>query len=67
MFFKEKYLPTGVFEKLKARFVAGGDGQDRSLYSELQLSSKTVSTTSVFLVAALEEGGSGRRLPRSIP
>jgi hypothetical protein len=52
-FFKEKYLPTGVFEKLKARFMAGGDGQDRSLYSESQLSSKTVSTTSVFLVAAL--------------
>jgi hypothetical protein len=52
MFIKEKYLPTGVCEKLKARFVAGGDGQDRSLYSESQLSSK-VSTTSVFLVAAL--------------
>jgi hypothetical protein len=53
MFFKEKYLPTGVFEKLKARFVAGGDCQDRLLYSESQLSSKTVSTTSVVLVAAL--------------
>jgi hypothetical protein len=53
MFFKEKYLPTGAFEKLKARFVAGGDGQDRTLYSKSQLSSKTVSTTSVFIVAAL--------------
>jgi hypothetical protein len=47
MFFKKKYLPTGVFEKLKPRFVAGGDGQEWSLYSESQPSSKTVSTTSV--------------------
>jgi hypothetical protein len=31
--------------------VAGGDGQDRSLYSESHLSSKIVPTTSVFLVA----------------
>jgi hypothetical protein len=53
MFFKEKYLPTGEFEKLKARFVAGGDMQDRSLYTESQLSSKTVSTSSVFLVATV--------------
>jgi hypothetical protein len=57
MVFKEKYLPTSVFEKLKARFVAGGDVQDRSLYSESQLSSKTESTTSVFSIAALAAKG----------
>jgi hypothetical protein len=53
MFFKEKFYPNGDFEKLKARFVAGGDGQDRSMYSENQISSQTVSTSSVFVIAAL--------------
>jgi len=51
MFFKEKYLSTGEFEKLKARLVAGGHMQDRSLYEDL--SSPTVSTTSMFIVAAI--------------
>ena len=32
MFLKEKYLPYGAFEKLKARLVAGGDQQDKELY-----------------------------------
>jgi hypothetical protein len=44
MFFKEK---------LKARFVAGSDGQDRSMYCENQITSQTVSTLSVFIIAAL--------------
>jgi hypothetical protein len=34
MFLKEKHLSTGAFEKLEARFVAGRDGQDRTLYSK---------------------------------
>jgi len=42
---------TGAFEKLKARLVAGGHMQDRSLYDDV--SSPTVTTTSVMIVAAL--------------
>ena len=40
MFLKEKYLPTGVFEKLKARLVAGGNQQDKNLYDDLPLLSR---------------------------
>ena len=43
MFLKEKFLPTGQFEKLKARLVAGGDQQDKTLYEDL--SSPTVSSS----------------------
>ena len=32
MFLKEKFLSTGYYDKLKSRFVAGGNTQDRSLY-----------------------------------
>ena len=56
MFLKEKYLPTGVFDKLKARLVAGGNQQDKDLYDDL--SSPTVSTCAVmtvFSIAAHEE------------
>ena len=56
MFLKEKYLPTGAFEKLKARLVAGGNQQDRDLYDDL--SSPTVSTSvvmTVFAIAAYEK------------
>jgi hypothetical protein len=53
MFFKEKFHPNGDFDKLKARFVAGGDGQDRSVYSESEITSQTVSTSSVFIIAAI--------------
>ena len=52
---KEKYLPTCVFEKLKARLVAGGNQQDKELYDDL--SSPTVSTCAVmtvFSIAAYE-------------
>jgi hypothetical protein len=35
MFLKEKYLPTGQFEKLKARLVPGGNQQDKDLYEDL--------------------------------
>ena len=55
MFLKEKYLPTGKFEKLKARLVAGGNQQDKNLYDDI--SSPTVSTSAVmtvFAVAAFE-------------
>lgn len=51
MFIKEKYLPTGEFEKLKARLVAGGDMQDMTLYDHL--SSPTVATSTVFTVLTI--------------
>jgi hypothetical protein len=51
MFLKEKFLSCGDFEKLKARLVAGGNQQDRTLYEDL--SAPTVSTSSVFAVAAI--------------
>ena len=56
MFLKEKFLASGEFEKLKARLVAGGDQQDKSLYDDL--SAPTVGTSSVFtlLCIAAHEG-----------
>jgi hypothetical protein len=51
MFLKDKWLPSGVFEKFKARLVAGGDQQDKSLYDDL--SSPTAASSSVFAVAAI--------------
>jgi hypothetical protein len=56
MFLKEKFKASGLFDKLKARLVAGGDQQDRSLYDDI--SSSTVSITTILLIiifiAALE-------------
>ena len=51
MFMKDKFTPSGQFEKYKARLVAGGDQQDKRLYENL--SSPTASTTSLFTVAAI--------------
>jgi hypothetical protein len=51
MFLKEKYLSSGDFDKLKARLVAGGNEQDKSLYDDI--SSPTVSLPSVFMVAGI--------------
>ena len=51
MFLKEKYLPNGEFEKVKARFVAGGNYQDRDGYDDL--SSPTARLSSVFAVVAI--------------
>ena len=34
MFLKEKFKPSGAFDKLKSRLVAGGHHQDRSLYRD---------------------------------
>jgi len=49
LFLKEKYNAAGDFEKLKARMVAGGHMQERTVNE--QTSSATVSTSSVFMVA----------------
>ena len=51
MFLKQKNNPDGSFLKLKARLVAGGDQQDKSLYEDL--SSTTVSTSAVFTLLAI--------------
>ena len=51
MFLKEKFFADGSFEKLKARLVAGGHEQDRLAYDNL--ASPTVSTTSLFTIAAI--------------
>ena len=51
IFLKEKFLPDGSLDKLKARLVAGGHMQDRSLWPDL--SSPTASTTAIFTIAAL--------------
>jgi hypothetical protein len=51
LFFKEKFNSIGEFEKLKARLVAGGHMQDKSLYEDI--SSPTVSTAATFITAAI--------------
>ena len=53
MFLKEKFSSTGEFEKLKARLVAGGHMQDKSIYEENDISSPTVSTSAAFMVATI--------------
>ena len=51
MFLKDKYLASGAFEKFKARLVAGGDQQDKSLYEDL--AAPTALTCYVLTVAAV--------------
>ena len=51
MFLKNKYFADGKYEEIKARLVAGGNLQDRSIYCNG--GSPTAATTSVLTVAAL--------------
>lgn len=53
LFLKPKYFPNGDFEKLKGRFVGGGNLQDRSLYSKNDTSSPTVELTTIMMITAL--------------
>lgn len=53
MFLKEKRHPNGDFDVLKARLVANGSQQDKSLYETSSVSSPTVSCTAVFIGAGL--------------
>ena len=54
LFLKEKYSALGEFVKLKARLVADGSQQDRSVYAK-DASSPTVATQTVFMVAAIAQ------------
>ena len=49
LFVKPKYKPSGVFDKLKSRLVAGGGHRQEKVYSQ-KTSSPTVSTTCLFIV-----------------
>ena len=51
MFLKEKFNAEGQFEKLKSRLVAGGHRQDKEVFESV--SSSTVSTSSVLMIAAI--------------
>jgi hypothetical protein len=51
IFLKDKYTAQNIFEKFKARLVAGGDQQQRELYDNV--SSPTARTESVLSVAAI--------------
>ena len=51
MFMKDKHRSDGTFDKWKARLVAGGDTQDKSIYDNL--SSPTVCLDSVFTIIAI--------------
>ena len=62
MFLKDKFSPQGEFEKFKARLVAGGHLQDRSVYSVK--SAPTVNTTSVFAIAGIA-GQEGRAVAKA--
>ena len=53
MFLKDKFDAEGKFIKMKGRFVAGGHRQDRTLYSQDQISSPTVAISSLMAVVAL--------------
>ena len=48
-----KYTPKNEFERLKARLVGLGNQQDKSTYFREELSSPTVSTTSIFICIAV--------------
>ena len=51
MFLKEKLTPQGIYVKCKARLVAGGNLQDKSLYGNM--SSPTVTPTAVLVLAGI--------------
>ena len=51
VFMKVKYTASGVFDKYKARLVAGSNCQDKELYNDLR--SPTIATAHVVTIAAL--------------
>jgi hypothetical protein len=57
-FVRDKVDPQGNLLKIKARLVAGGHMQDKSIYTSSEISSPTVSISSVFSIisAGVSEG-----------
>jgi hypothetical protein len=53
MFLKEKFLPNGDFDKLKARLVAGGHMQDRDSLASEDTSSPTATLSFLFMIASI--------------
>ena len=53
MFCRDKVAVSGAVGSFKARLVAGGDMQDKTLYDDTELSSPTAATTSLLIVAAI--------------
>jgi len=51
MFLKDKYFASGVFEKFKARLVAGKDQQDKGMYENL--SSPTAATVACMVTSCV--------------
>jgi hypothetical protein len=56
LFLKEKLLPHGSFDKLKARLVAGGHRQDTSLYDDVSSPTLNLTTLYTILTIAVHEG-----------
>jgi hypothetical protein len=52
-FAAEKYAPSGKLTKLKMCTVTGEHQQDKSVYSEREITSPTVNTSSVIMVAGI--------------
>jgi hypothetical protein len=52
IFLKEKFTAEGLFQKLKARLVAGGHQQKKELFEDTK-TAPTVATQSVFMIAAI--------------
>jgi hypothetical protein len=59
LFIKLKYKPSGDFDKCKARLVAGGNTQDKSLYTSI--SSPTATPTATLFV-----GGDAAKYSKSV-
>ena len=53
LFLTPKMSPTGEFKLLKGRIVGGGHRQDHAMFSDSEISSPTVSLTSVMVEAAV--------------
>ena len=64
MFLKEKNLPNGDFQKIKARLVAGGDQQDKSLYSDTSSLTATLESTTMVIAVTAAEGRRDWGFPR---
>lgn len=52
-FVKEKITPESIVHKLKAGLVAGGNQQDKSIYTLDETSSPTITSASVFVTVSI--------------